>query len=354
MNRLQVKQVDISYGKTQVVHNASFDLGEGTIGCLLGPSGCGKTTLLLAIAGFQTPSRGEIILNDQIVSDSKTSVLPEKRQVGMVFQDFALFPNLTVKDNIRFGIRSLATHVQQTRVDELLALISMQDLAESFPHQLSGGQQQRVALARAMAPKPSLLLLDEPFSSLDVDLREQLAREVRSILKKECVSAILVTHDQHEAFAMADNICVMHAGRIQQQDTAYNLYRKPTNQFVADFIGEGSLIKGKVLNELSHAVNFENTISTELGALTKPEIGDCKPNDDVEILVRPEDIRINSDSAFKGIIIDRSFRGAHYLYSIRLPNGQTIQCLDNSNRSFDVNAQVGIELLQEYLVVFKK
>jgi len=350
MNRLQVKQVDISYGETQVVHDASFDLGEGTIGCLLGPSGCGKTTLLLAIAGFQTPSVGEIIINGEIVSDSKTMVLPEKRQVGMVFQDFALFPNLTVKNNIRFGIRSLTADEQQTRVDELLTLISMQDLAESYPHQLSGGQQQRVALARAMAPKPSLLLLDEPFSSLDVDLREQLAREVRTILKQESVSAILVTHDQHEAFAMADNICVMHDGRIQQQDTAYNLYRRPTNQFVADFIGEGSLIKGKVIND----VNFQTTINTELGTLTKPQIGDCNPNDNVEILVRPEDIRINSDSTFEGTIMERSFRGAHYLYNIQLASGQTIQCLDNSNRSHDVNDQVGIELLQEYLVIFKK
>lgn len=288
MNRLQVNAIDVSYGKTQIVHQLSFGLGDGKIGCLLGPSGCGKTTVLRAIAGFERPTSGEVSIAGRVVSDGRLFVEPEHRHIGMVFQDFALFPNMTVEDNIRFGIRNWSAKDQQARIHELLAMVGLPTLGRAFPHQLSGGQQQRVALARAMAPRPSIMLLDEPFSSLDVELREQIAREVRQILKQENISAILVTHDQHEAFAMADEICVMNEGRIQQHDTAYNLYHKPANHFVADFIGEGVIVPGMVVGS--------NTVNTELGNIHGLVPKGCKPGCQVDVLVRPDDVVHDDES----------------------------------------------------------
>ncbi|MFT5659369.1 MAG: iron(III) transport system ATP-binding protein, partial [Gammaproteobacteria bacterium] len=238
-SQLKIKNLDVRYGDYQALHEISFTLEPGKIGCMLGPSGCGKTTVLRAIAGFEAAFGGYISIDQLEVSSDRFSLPPERRNIGMVFQDFALFPNLSVADNIRFGLRSWKPKQQIIRVQELLAMIGMPAYGQAYPHQLSGGQQQRIALARAMAPKPGILLLDEPFSSMDVDLREQLAREVRNILNQENITAILVTHDQFEAFAMADDICVMNEGRIEQQDSGYNLYHRPANRFVADFIGQG-------------------------------------------------------------------------------------------------------------------
>ena len=247
MKKLEVKKLDVAYGKNQIVFDVDFELDEGQIGCLLGPSGCGKTTVLRAIVGFEKPTKGEIILNGKKLSDSKIFVEPEKRKIGMVFQDIALFPHLSILENIRFGIRSWESNQREKRCNELLELVGMSEFAKTYPHELSGGQQQRVALIRAIAPKPLLLLMDEPLSSLDTELKEQLAQEVRLILKKENISAILVTHDQNEAFVMGDCIFVMNQGRVQQNDSAYNLYHHPANRFVAEFIGEGILIPGIVV-----------------------------------------------------------------------------------------------------------
>ena len=233
MKCLEAKNLDVAYGKKQIVFGFNFKLEECQIGCFLGPSGCGKTTVLRSIAGFEQPSKGEIILNGKKLNGFKTYITPEKRNIGMVFQDIALFPHLSVEENIQFGMRSWSREKRKKRSQELLDLIGMLQFMKKYPHQLSGGQQQRIALARAMAPKPSLLLMDEPFSSLDVELREQLAREVRLILKHENISALLVTHDQNEAFAMGDDICVINQGRVQQTDSAYNLYHNPKNRFSA-------------------------------------------------------------------------------------------------------------------------
>ena len=216
MSFLDIQNTSIAYGSNTVVHDISIQLEKGEIGCLLGPSGCGKTTLLRAIAGFEPITHGKISLNGNVVSQINKILPPEKRQIGMVFQDFALFPHLNVADNIRFGIRHLKRSEQKQRITELLSLIGLEKMRTRFPHELSGGQQQRIALARALAPKPHLLLLDEPFSSMDVELRGELAREVRKILKQEQITAILVSHDQNEAFAMADNIGVMHEGKLQK------------------------------------------------------------------------------------------------------------------------------------------
>ena len=236
MAELILDSVSQSYAARQIIADLSFTLPEGAIGCLLGPSGCGKTTALRCIAGFEPIRTGEIRIGGEIVSRPGWMLPAEKRRVGMVFQDYALFPHLNVADNVAFGLRGQTPAERLTRIDELLALVGLAGHAGQFPHQLSGGQQQRVALARALAPRPRLILMDEPFSNLDVDLREHLSLEVRDILKREATTALIVTHDQHEAFALADWVGVMHEGRIQQWDTPYNLYHEPGNFRGADFL----------------------------------------------------------------------------------------------------------------------
>src|SRR5512137_2237105 len=236
-----------------------FALAEGRIGCLLGPSGCGKTTVLRCIAGFEPVQAGSIALSGRTVSAPGLLIPPEQRRVGMVFQDYALFPHLTITANVGFGFGGRPTPSQRERVQAMLALVGLAGVGNAYPHELSGGQQQRVALARALAPEPDLLLLDEPYSNLDVDLRERLSIEVRDIIKRTGTTAILVTHDQHEAFALADEIGVMREGRIEQWDTAYNLYHKPETRFVADFVGQGVFLRGVVAGPAR--------VVTELGEL---------------------------------------------------------------------------------------
>ncbi len=341
--KLDIQNIDVSYGDHSVVQAFSMQLKANHIGCLLGPSGCGKTTVLRTIAGFEQPQKGAVAINGQAVSDHKRHLPPEQRHIGMVFQDFSLFPNMSVADNIRFGLRRWPRSEQRQRVSELLKLIGLSDRANTYPHQLSGGQQQRVALARAMAPRPALLLLDEPFSSLDTDLREQLAREVRDILRKENISAILVTHDQHEAFAMADEICVMHEGRIQQQDSAYNLYHRPANRFVADFIGEGVLIPGQVAN---------GKVQTELGDIAGQVPEHCKNGCKVDVLVRPDDIIHDDNAPDSAMVTDRAFRGSEFLYTLRMPSGLELLCLVPSHHNHEIGECIGIRLDFDHLVVF--
>jgi len=341
---LQVIDVSIAYGNNTVVHDASFSLEKGEIGCLLGPSGCGKTTLLRAIAGFEPIQKGEICLAGNTVSTPTKTVPPEKRNIGMIFQDFALFPHLTIEDNIRFGIRHLSRSQQKERVQELLDLIGLSAIKSRYPHELSGGQQQRVALARALAPKPSLLLLDEPFSSMDVELRADLAREVRHILKRENITAVLVSHDQNEAFAMADNIGVMRDGRIQQWGKGYDLYHNPVNPFVADFIGQGVFIDGVVVDE--------NTIDTSLARLEGKVPEGCEPGCKVKILVRPDDILHDDCSPRKALITARNFQGANYLYTLELEDGTPLYALVHSHHNHKVGEKLGITLEIDDLVVF--
>jgi iron(III) transport system ATP-binding protein len=240
---LEISRICFEYrGHGPVCWNFSLSLGEGDIGCLLGPSGCGKTTVLRCIAGLEPVQAGEIRLRGQVVSRPGHTAAPEARRVGFVFQDYALFPHLTVAANVGFGLKHLPAAEKSSRVNDLLSAVGMERSGPKYPHELSGGQMQRVALARALAPRPQLLLLDEPFSNLDVDLRERLSIEVRSILKAFGTTALLVTHDQHEAFAMADYVGVMNQGVVEQWDAPYTLYHRPATRFVADFVGEGVLI----------------------------------------------------------------------------------------------------------------
>ena len=343
---LEVEQLCVAYGSNTVVKDVSLSLASGEIGCLLGPSGCGKTTLLRAIAGFEPVQQGNILLGGNRVSSVGFTTPPERRQVGMVFQDFALFPHLTIARNIGFGIRHLKGSHRKQRIDELLTLIGLADFHNRYPHELSGGQQQRIALARALAPKPQLLLMDEPFSSMDVELREELAREVRGILKSEQITAVLVTHDQHEAFAMADNIGVMQHGRLLQWDSGYDLYHRPCTPFVADFIGQGVLLDGEVIDN--------RHVRTELATLKGTLPDGCHAGCPVLVLVRPDDIIHDDNSTRTAVIKERAFRGASYLYTLQLDSGAEILSLVPSHHHHAIGEALGISLEIDHLVIFPR
>lgn len=341
---LEIKNISVAYDKNVVVEKASLQLNKGEIGCFLGPSGCGKTTLLRAIAGFEDLQQGTIYLNGKKVGDKETQLAPEKRKVGMVFQDFALFPHLNIVDNITFGMRNKNQADKDKRVAQLLEMVGLSSYAGRYPHELSGGQQQRIALIRALAPKPDLLLLDEPFSSMDVELREALATEVRDILKQERITALFVTHNQNEAFIVADNIGVMRHGKLLQWASAYDLYHQPSCAFVADFVGQGVFLKGTVID--SHRV------STELAVLSGHVPKECKPNCPVKVLVRPDDIVHDDDSTMTARIVECHFRGSNYLYILALNNGEQVQVMVHSHHQHKIGELLGIKLEIDHLVVF--
>ncbi len=343
---LEVREMRQAYGSQAVVKGLSFTLLQGTIGCLLGPSGCGKTTVLRGVAGFEPVSGGEIILSGAGVSRPGFMLPPEQRRIGMVFQDYALFPHLSVADNIAFGLHGMERQAQARRVAELLEVVGLPESGRKFPHQLSGGQQQRVALARALAPCPALLLLDEPFSSLDVELRERLGQEVRDILKQQNATALIVTHDQHEAFAIADEIGVMHQGVLQQWDSAYNLYHQPASRFVADFIGEGVLIPGAALNG--------GQVETELGMLAGSISEACRKQRQVEVLLRPDDIVHDDASPMQAEVVHKAFRGADILYTLQLASGQKVLSLVPSHHNHAYGEKIGIRLEADHVVVFPR
>ncbi len=345
-SHLEVEKLEVGYDDQQVLNQLSFSLQPGQIGCVLGPSGCGKTTVLRAIAGFEPVWRGRILIDDIEVSSRKFNLPPEKRNIGMVFQDFALFPHLRVDDNVRFGLKGLSRKEQQVRIHELLAIVGMPAYAQAYPHQLSGGQQQRIALARALAPRPRILLLDEPFSNMDVELREQLAREVRSILKQENNTAILVTHNQNEAFAMADQIYVMNEGSIVQQGSGYDLYHQPANRFVADFIGQGVIIPATVEGPTS--------VKTGLGVIQGNYKISAEPGSMVDILIRPDDVIHDDESDESAIVVEKAFRGADFLYFLRMDSGIEVMCLAPSHHNHKINERIGIRLNLDHLVIFAR
>ncbi|EGM76815.1 ABC-type spermidine/putrescine transport system, ATPase component [Rheinheimera sp. A13L] len=341
---LVLEQVSIAYGPATVVKDVSLTLQQGQIGCLLGPSGCGKTSLLRAIAGFEPVQTGSVLLAGVALSKPDQLINPEQRRIGMVFQDFALFPHLTVAQNIAFGVKKKPKAQQQQIVADLLALVGLPTLGERYVHQLSGGQQQRVALARALAPEPEVLLLDEPFSGLDADLREALAQDIRGIIKQRGISALMVTHDQFEAFAMADQIGVMQHGKLQQWGSAYELYHQPANRFVADFVGHGALLKGEVL--------ADNRVCTALGVFTQTE-SEFTSGATVDLLVRPDDIVHDDESGFTAKVVGKSFRGSHILYSLELEGAEQVYCLAPSHHDHRLQSRIGIRLELDHLVLFQ-
>ena len=354
---LELSGIVQRYGMHTVVDGVDFSVARGQIACLLGPSGCGKTTLLRCIAGFEPIAAGEIRLGGQRVTDAGFRLPPEARQIGMVFQDYALFPHLTVAGNIAFGIaaRSSAKSAAEraARVSALLATVGLAGCGEKYPHELSGGQQQRVALARALAPRPQLLLLDEPFSNLDVDLRERLALEVRAILKQEGTTAILVTHDQNEAFALADEIGIMHAGRIQQWAAPYDLYHQPANRFVADFVGQGAFLPGTVID--GHTVDVEiGRLVSHLPLECRQGCASCGRGCHIEVLLRPDDIVHDDASALRAEVRQRAFRGAEFLYTLRLASGAEILSLVPSHHNHAVGEAIGIRPDVDHVVAFRR
>lgn len=353
---LALSNIAVSFDNmtTPLLEDLSLTVKRGEIGCLLGPSGCGKTTLLRAVAGFHQPSNGKIVIDGICVGSTTHNQAVSERNIGMVFQDFALFPHMTASQNIGFGLSSLSPQEQSNRIEECLNLVGLDSHADLYPHQLSGGQQQRVALARAIAPKPSIILLDEPFSSLDLELREQLATDIRTLLKRIDTTAILVTHDQNEAFAMADKIAVINNGKLHQWGTAYELYHQPASVFVAQFIGESVFLQAERISDciLSTAVGEFDMSHAFFAASAEIDTGQY-----FSLLVRPDDVKHDNESAIKARIKSRVFRGSHTLYTLELAHNtegesQRLLCLTSSHHDLTVDDYFGISLQLENMIVF--
>lgn len=351
---LKVSQLGVRYGgrPQAAVQGVSLNLNAGDIGVLIGPSGCGKTTLLRAVAGLEPVSDGEIRLQGQEVSSARAFVAPEQRRIGMVFQDYALFPHLSVGANVAFGIHGLRQAEQAARVAEVLALVGLEGSAGRYPHELSGGQQQRVALARALAPRPQLMLLDEPFSNLDVDLRERLAHEVRAILKAAGATALFVTHDQLEAFAIGDVIGVMNEGTLHQWDNAYTLYHRPATRFVADFIGHGVFLPARLVMRDNGVV--AQTPLGELHDLAECPLPSSYPNGECDVLLRADDVIHDDGAEVKAQIVRKSFRGSEFLYTLRLASGQTVMAHVPSHHDHAIGEWIGMALHVEHVVTFPR
>ena len=340
------------------VDGVSLGLAAGQIGVLIGPSGCGKTSLLRAVAGLEPCSAGRVVMAGQTLSDATSGVhlAPEARRIGMVFQDYALFPHLSVAENVAFGVHHLPRAERAQRIQQMLDLVGLAHAAKRAPHQLSGGQQQRVALARALAPQPQLLLLDEPFSSLDVDLRERLAQEVRVILKDSGTTALLVTHDQLEAFAVGDVIGVMNKGRLEQWGDAYTLYHRPVSRFVAEFIGHGVFAPAQIIN-CAHGA----CVLTPLGEIhdvagarlpnTLPETLSLGPCD---VLLRADDIVHDDASPVRALIERKAFRGSEFLLTLRLKTGEQVMAHVPSHHDHQVGEWIGIRAEVDHVVTFPR
>lgn len=357
---------DIS-GSEAAVEDFSLSLKDGALNCLLGPSGCGKTTVLRAVAGFEPLRGGEILLRGRCLSRPGLTLPPERRGVGMVFQDYALFPHLTVADNVGFGLRHpsqpgggqrLSRSQQRQTVAEMLDLVDLSDAAARYPHELSGGEQQRVAVARALAPSPALLLMDEPFSNLDVDLRERLMLQVREILRQRGTTTLFVTHDQQEAFIIGEQIAVMKDGRIMQRDTPYRLYHEPACRFVADFIGQGRLLPG--------VLSGPQSVSTPLGELhghpPQQSAGESaaplaplyKKGSPVDVLLRPDDVLLDGDNGIECRISDRHFKGAQIMYTLQAPGGAELLSLVGSHFDHAIGERVKVRVDARHLVMFPR
>ena len=358
---LSLESVGVRYAgaRTELaaVDGVTLGLGAGQIGVLIGPSGCGKTTLLRAVAGLEPLHAGRVRMAGQLLSDadSGTQVPPEKRRIGMVFQDYALFPHLSVADNVAFGVQDLPRTERAARVARMLDLVGLAHAARRLPHQLSGGQQQRIALARALAPQPRLLLLDEPFSNLDVDLRERLAQEVRGILKDTGTTALFVTHDQFEAFALGDLIGVMRGGRLEQWDDAYALYHRPATRFVAQFIGHGVFTPARI--DRAAAADAGGCVQTALGALEDLQecpLPEAYPGGECDVLLRADDIVHDDLSPVKARIERKAFRGSEFLYTLRLPSGEQVIAHVPSHHDHQIGEWIGIRAEVDHVVTFAR
>ena len=339
MSSLILQGVSYHYNGTKVIHDLDLTVGKDEIVCLLGASGCGKTTTLKAIAGLIEAKQGSIFIDGKLVSDEQSFVSPEHRNIGMMFQDYALFPHLTVANNIAFGLSKMSKAQKQQRVDEMLKLVHLIGCADRFPHQLSGGQQQRVAIARALAYKPSLLLLDEPFSNIDTQVRFELIADIRRIIKATQVSAVFVTHSKEEAFAFSDTLAIMHRGKIEQQGTPEQLFAAPCSKEVAEFLGQGIYLSAEVLTATEYKTPF-GLVESYVESKHNVSAG--------LIYVRPHQIELVADNqsdklSKRATIISRRFIGSAYVYSLVIDE-QEIEVAAQYGQSFENNEQVIIKI----------
>lgn len=339
---LELRSVSCAYDSSHpAVRDISFSVREGELLCLLGPSGCGKTTILRAIAGFEPVRSGEIFLSGRLVSSASHTVPTEERRVGMVFQEYALFPHLRVTDNIAFGLRDMTRPERAERVHEMLRLIGLEAFGRRYPHELSGGQQQRVALARALARRPIILLLDEPFSNLDPDMAARMRQDLSDLLHRMNTTTVLVTHDHDEAFAMADRVAVLNEGRLEQIDSPEQIYHMPATPFVADFVGQADFIPGlvqggKVRTELG---DFPNTLGSAEGT-------------SLVVMIRPDDIHLIPNQAAASRIVSRQFRGSENLYTVRLGSGQIVHGSESSTTIYREGTAVDVRVSATHTVLF--
>ncbi|SFG83152.1 ABC transporter ATP-binding protein [Neptunomonas qingdaonensis] len=331
---VQIKGVSKKYGSYQAIKKVSFDIHDNEFFTLLGPSGCGKTTLLRMIAGFETPTTGNIILHGQNIENLPAN----KRRVNTVFQNYALFPHMNLEENIGFGLEMLGwkKDKRECRVNEMLKLVHMEQFAKRFPSELSGGQQQRIALARALAPEPEVLLLDEPLSALDLKLRQAMREELQDLQRQTGITFIFVTHDQEEALAMSDRICVLAHGEIQHLDSPINIYENPTNRFVADFIGDTNFLDVNVTGSNVHATSIE----TPLGINIDVPASGVKVGQDAVMSLRPEKISINKSVdgvSLPGRVMHRTYMGGYTHYTIQLSSGADLRVSMRNNISNNIN-----------------
>lgn len=341
---LEVSKLHHRYADDPVLDGVSFRLEQGRIGCILGPSGCGKTTLLRCIAGFERVRDGQIRAGDTLLSSRDVHVPAERRRIGMVFQDYALLPHLTARENVAFALHERPARDARLIAAKFLERVGLGELGGRYPHELSGGQQQRVALARALAPEPRLLLMDEPFSNLDVGLRQSLGQEIRDLLRQLGTTALVAMHDHHDAFALADDVGVLHCGRLRQWDTAYQLYHRPADQYVANFVGKGVWLDGRVRGD--------NEVETELGIISGRMKDELPVNAPVVVLLRPDDVVHDDASPMQAEVLSKQFKGSEFLYELRTSSGARLLSSVPSHHNHPVGEPIGIRIETDHVVVF--
>jgi iron(III) transport system ATP-binding protein len=341
---LKIDSIQCKYDAEPVVLDFSLSIEHGEQASLLGPSGCGKTTVLRAIAGFQKISHGQISIGSKVISSDGLHIPPEERRVGMVFQDHALFPHMNVEQNISVGMSHIPSKKRAIRANEFLERMGLMPERKKFPHELSGGQAQRVALARALVPSPHLVLMDEPFSSLDSELRERMRIEVAELLRSEGATALMVTHDQNDAFAFGKKLGVMCAGKLEQWASPHDIYYKPQNRFVADFIGSGVFLAGHMKDS--------RTIVTDHVQLDFLNSENWKAGTKIEVLIRPDDIIYDPGGDQKLEVISKSFQGAQTLYMLLSKNEMPLLALFPSNENFGVGEKVPVRFEVDHVVAY--
>lgn len=347
MNQIAVRCCELTkhFGDMPAVDGVDFEVQRGETLALLGPSGCGKTTTLRLIAGFEIPDAGSIEIGGRTVAGPTVYIPPERRRVGMVFQDYALFPHLTVRGNVAFGL-SRRDPAREDRVRELLDLVGLTELADRYPYELSGGEQQRIALARTLAPNPEVVLLDEPFSNLDAELRRQMRFEVSEILKQIESTVILVTHDQEEAFELGDRVAILNHGRLEQLGTPEEIYTRPATRFVAEFVGRFDVLPGRLRPE---------GIETEIGLF--PAADGCngdprRAGEAWEVLIRPDTVELEPDPAGDALVVARRFVGTQKLYCLELPSGRRLHSLQPSTRNLSEGSRVRVIVPRDRAIGF--